>query len=75
MKTETVKIIPVEEVRKALQSEIGERGFIVDMARKLDAAPASLSGFLSGLSNPGRKVLDYFGLEKRQVLVRKTNAK
>ncbi|WP_442577843.1 hypothetical protein ACSBOB_20060 [Mesorhizobium sp. ASY16-5R] len=82
MKFETIECLAPGELRRMLGKLIGtatcgrgNRGGIAEVARNMGMDHSTLSNVLAGRKNPGRKFLAYFGLEARQVIVRKTGSR
>ena len=71
MKFEKMEVLSPAELRRMLGELIGKHGGQGNAARELGINHQLLSGYLRGMHGPARKMLDYFGLEKRQVFVKK----
>ncbi len=67
MKTETIKHVPDTEIREMVQALIEKAGSVNKAASEIGESRTMLSQFVNGYDNPGRKMLDYFGLEKKVV--------
>lgn len=72
MKTETINIVPREEVNKAIEAVVADKGTMGAAGKEIGVTHSMLYYVLRGYSKPGRKILDFFGLEAHTVFVRKT---
>lgn len=72
MKFENVKCVAEGEVLKALDQLVAESDSQSDAAKKIGVYPNHLSAVRSGAAGPGRKILEFLGLQERRVIVAKT---
>jgi hypothetical protein len=72
MKYETIKATSLAEVKKALAKLIADKGTQGAAAAEMGMSGSMLGQVMAGYANPGRKMLDHFGLEARTVYTPKS---
>lgn len=71
MKLETIQCLAPGELRRLMGELIAKQGSQNRAAREMGISHSMFHQVLTGGANPGRKFLDYFGLEMRRVIVKK----
>ena len=71
MKFENIKATTPREVTKELGKLIAKKGNQRDAASEVGVSRSLLNQVVAGYANPGRQILEYFGLEARTVYVKK----
>lgn len=71
MKFEQINVVADGEIVKALDQLVAESERQSDAATKIGTYPNMLSAIRKGNAGIAAKVLDYFGLEERRVIVAK----
>lgn len=71
MKFEEMEVLSPAELRRMVRQLMTDYGGQAYAAREIGVSQQILSGYLRGVNGAARKILDYFGLEKRQVFVKK----
>lgn len=71
MKLETIQVLAPGELRRMVAALIGKHGSATAAAIEMNVQRSALHNYLAGRRHPARKILNYFGLEARRVIVRK----
>lgn len=72
MKTEMIEVLKAGEVRRMVGELAQKETTQNETALKIGVSQQLVNKALREYGNPGHKILDYFGLEMRRVIVRKT---
>lgn len=71
MKFETIECLAPGELLRMIGELIAKCGSQNRAAKEMGISQSMLTQVRHGYASPGRKFLDYFGLEARRVIVRK----